>query len=83
MVSEHGHVDVFENLAADDTQKAIRKFDQIVSLAAGMPAAEDIGEGEGGGKLFGFDEKTSAIGNPGSRFHKMTDHSSLFGSNDD
>jgi hypothetical protein len=67
---EQGHVDVLENLAGRDAVTAIGRFDEVVALAAGVLAAERVGEGEAGSELPGVDQKTGAIGDPRSwRFH--------------
>jgi len=61
---QQGYVDVFENLTGSDAENAVGGFDEIVALAAGVQAAERIGEVEAGGKLLGFDQEAGAIGNP-------------------
>ena len=70
LAGEQGYVDVLEDLARRYAENAIGGFDEIVALAAGMLSPENVGEGEAGGELFGFDQKASAIGDPWVRcFH--------------
>jgi len=66
----HGYIDVFENLPWSDAQHAVGRFDQIIALAPGVLAAQRIGEAESVLKLFGFDQKAGAVGDPFvGRFH--------------
>ncbi len=61
---QEGYVDVLEDLPGHDAEDIVGGFDEVVALAAGVWPAEEIGEGEAGGELFGFDQKTGAVGNP-------------------
>lgn len=54
-VSQHGHVDVFENLAGGDAENAIERFDQIVAPSAAMLTSEMVDETESGAELLGLD----------------------------
>ena len=65
----HGDVDIFKNLARSDAENALAGFDEIVSFASAVRAAERVGETEGGVELFGFDQKTCAVRLPLDRFH--------------
>ena len=65
----HGDVDVFENLARCDAENALAGFDEIVSLAAAVRAAESVAEAEGGVELLGFDQEACAVCLPLDRFH--------------
>lgn len=68
---EQGDVDIFEDLARSDAKNTIGGLDQIVALASGVLTAKDVGEGEAGGELFCFDQKTGAVGDPWIRcFHE-------------
>lgn len=57
-------VNILEDLTRRDAQNPIGGFDEIVSFATGVLPAEDVGKGEAVGKLFGFDQKTGAVGDP-------------------
>ena len=57
----HGYVDVFEDAARGDAENAVGRFDEVVTFASAMLAAEVIDEAETGTELFGFDEETRAI----------------------
>ena len=61
---EQGDVDILEDLTGCDAENAVGRFDEIVALATGVLTAEDVGEGEAGGELLGFDQKTGAVGDP-------------------
>ena len=52
---KHLDVDVFKNFARSDADHAIGRFDEVVSFASGVLAAEVIGETERGVELLGFD----------------------------
>lgn len=65
----HGNVDVFEDSARSDAKHAVGGFDEVVSFASAVLAAEMIDEGEVGSKLFGFNQETCAVGLPFLRFH--------------
>jgi hypothetical protein len=70
-LGEQRHVDILEDLAWGDAKNAIGRFDQVIALAARVLAAEGVGEGEAGGELLGFDQKTRAVCNPFVRcFHE-------------
>lgn len=64
LVGEQGYIDVLEDLARRDAQNAVGGFDQVVALASGVLSPENVGEGEAGGELFGFDQKAGAVGDP-------------------
>ena len=59
-----GDIDILEDLARGDGENTFGGFDKIVAPDSGVLTAENIGEVEAGVKLFGFDQKASAIGNP-------------------
>lgn len=65
LIGEDGHVNVFEKLTRENAENAVGKFGKVVALAAGVLAAEYVGESQAGGKLFGFDEEAGAISDPG------------------
>ena len=65
----HVDVDILKNLARGDAENALIRFDEIVSLAAAVRAAERVRETEGGVELLGFDQKTCAVCLPLDRFH--------------
>ena len=72
MIGEQGDIDILEDLTWGDAQNAVGRFDEVVALAAGVLTAENVGEGEAGGELLGFDEKAGAIGDPWRCFHVLT-----------
>jgi len=51
----HGHVNVFKNLLRGDTQHAVGRFDEVVTPASGMLAAEGVGKIEIRVELFCLD----------------------------
>ena len=57
----HGDVNIFEDLAGSDAEDSVTGFDEIVTFAAAMLAAEVVGETEAGVELLGFDQETRAI----------------------
>jgi hypothetical protein len=65
----YGNVNVFEDAARSDAEHAVGGFDEVVTFASAVLAAEMIDEGEVGSELFGFDQETCAIGLPFLRFH--------------
>jgi len=72
-IGKQGDVDVLEDLTGGDAENAVGGFDQIVALAAGVLTAENVGEGEAGGELLGFDQKAGAVGDPWRGcFHVLT-----------
>jgi hypothetical protein len=64
LAGQQRYIDVFEDLTGSDAKNAVGGFDQIVALASGVLTAEDVGEGEAGGELLGFDQKPGAICGP-------------------
>jgi hypothetical protein len=64
LADHEGDVDVFEDLTGSDAENSVRRFDEIVALAAGVLTAESIGEVETGVELLGFDEETRAVCDP-------------------
>src|SRR5437879_2425267 len=64
----HGNVDVFKNLVRVDAEDAVGMFDEVVSFAAGVLAAQGVDEAEVGGELFGLDQKSCAVSLPLSSF---------------
>ncbi len=65
----HGDVDIFKDLARRDANDPVERFDEIISAASTVLAAEGIGESERGAELLGLDQEPSAIGFPFRRFH--------------
>lgn len=65
----YGYIDVFEDVTRSDAENPLIGFDEVVSLASAMLAAEMIGEAKSGSKLLGFDEETSTVCIPFLRFH--------------
>jgi len=59
-----GDIDVLEELAGSDAQDTVGGFDEVIALHAAVLSAKNVGEGEAGGELFGFDQKASAISGP-------------------
>jgi hypothetical protein len=64
VAGEQRHIDIFEDLTRRYAENAVGGFDEVVALAAGVLPSERVGEGEAGGELFGFDQKTGAVGDP-------------------
>ena len=60
-VVHHGNVDVLEDAAGGDAEDAVGGFDEVVTFASAVLAAEMIDEAERGAELFGFDEETGAV----------------------
>lgn len=67
----HADVNVFEDVARGDAENAVGRLDQIVAPAAGVLAAQRIGEGEAARELFCVDEKSGAIGFPLGILHVL------------
>ena len=67
--ARHGHVDIFEDLARSDAENAFGGFDEVVSLAAAVLAAEVIGEAESVIEFLGSDQEAGAVSLPFDRFH--------------
>jgi len=63
-ICEQGDVDILEDLTGSDAQNTVGGLDEIVALASGVQAAENIGEGEAGAELPGFDEEAGAVSDP-------------------
>lgn len=65
----HGDVNVLEDAAGRYAENAFRGFDQIVTFASAMLAAEVIDEGKSRVELFCLNEKASAVRLPFFDFH--------------
>ena len=66
----HGHVNIFENLAALNTAAAIGGFNQVITGLPTLLTPEWIDERQRLGELFGLDQKACAINVPcASRVH--------------
>jgi hypothetical protein len=76
-VRKQGYVDIFEDLPGCDAENTIGGFDEVVAFATGVLTAENVGEGETGGELLGFDQKAGAVGDPWGCFHVLTRSSLL------
>lgn len=61
LVRGHQDVNVLEDAARSDAEDAVGGFDEIVSFAAGMLAAEVVDEAETGSELFGLHQETRAV----------------------
>jgi hypothetical protein len=55
ITERHRDVNILKNLARGDAQDAVTGFDQVVTFAAAVPAAQMIDEAETGAELPGFD----------------------------
>ena len=65
----HGNVDVLKDLPGGDAEDAFKGFDQVITFAATVLAAEVIGEAESVVESLGFDQEAGAVGLPFHRFH--------------
>lgn len=52
---EQRHVNIFEDLTRGNAKNTVGGFDEVIAFASGMLTAENVGEGEAGGELLGFD----------------------------
>jgi len=72
LAGEQGYVDVLEDLARRYAKNTVGGFDEIVAFATGVLSSENVGEGEAGGELLGFDQKAGTVGDPWvRRFHSV------------
>ena len=51
----HLNIDVFEDVARGNAEDAFVRFDEVITFASAMLAAEVIGEAERGSELLGLD----------------------------